>query len=184
MPRTSAEFGRCGPRAPLPRTEPDADRTTTSRTSRPTHRGVNSSGPPCDGISRPQGALGCRWPRGQDHRGALPGDSHWCRRTPPSGDLRGNADLVVGRTREAAAGGACLVVFPEMFLTGYPVEDLALRKSFIEASQRALDRARHAPRAAPSSGDLVVVVGYLDAARRPRRSARAAASLPAECSAR
>ena len=33
--------------------------------------------------------------------------------------------------KEAAAQGAHLVAFPEMFLTGYPVEDLALRPSFV-----------------------------------------------------
>jgi NAD+ synthase (glutamine-hydrolysing) len=43
------------------------------------------------------------------------------------GDLDGNAGLIVEWTRRAAARGARVVVFPEMMLTGYPVEDLALR---------------------------------------------------------
>src|SRR5262249_46496507 len=50
------------------------------------------------------------------------------------GDLDGNAGLIVEWTRRAAARGARVVVFPEMMLTGYPVEDLALRASFVEAS--------------------------------------------------
>src|ERR1700691_2771816 len=50
------------------------------------------------------------------------------------GDLAGNAEIVVEWTRRAAARGARVVVFPEMALTGYPVEDLALRTSFVEAS--------------------------------------------------
>ena len=50
------------------------------------------------------------------------------------GDLDGNAELIVDWTRRAAARGARVVVFPEMMLTGYPVEDLALRASFVEAS--------------------------------------------------
>jgi predicted amidohydrolase len=54
------------------------------------------------------------------------------------GDLAGNADLVLDWTRRAASQGARIVVFPEMMLTGYPVEDLALRASFVEASIRAL----------------------------------------------
>ena len=37
-------------------------------------------------------------------------------------------------TRHSAEQGAHLVAFPEMVLTGYPVEDLALRPSFVEAS--------------------------------------------------
>ena len=48
------------------------------------------------------------------------------------GDLSGNAAAVLEWTRRAAAAGADLVVFPEMMLTGYPVEDLALRASFVE----------------------------------------------------
>ena len=43
------------------------------------------------------------------------------------GDLDGNAELIVAWTRRAAERGARVVVFPEMMLTGYPVEDLALR---------------------------------------------------------
>lgn len=77
------------------------------------------------------------------------------------GDLRGNADAVVHRTREAAERGAHLVAFPEMVLTGYPVEDLALRSSFVEASRSALV-ALAARLAGEGLGDLPVVVGYLD----------------------
>ena len=54
------------------------------------------------------------------------------------GDLDGNAELIVDWTRRAAERGRQLVVFPEMMLTGYPVEDLALRASFVEASSAAL----------------------------------------------
>src|SRR5438874_1836947 len=50
------------------------------------------------------------------------------------GDLDGNAGLIVEWTRRAAERGARVVVFPEMMLTGYPVEDLALRASVVEAS--------------------------------------------------
>ena len=55
------------------------------------------------------------------------------------GDLAGNADLVLRWSRHAAAQGAHLVEFPEMALTGYPAEDLVLRRSFVEASRRTLD---------------------------------------------
>ena len=56
------------------------------------------------------------------------------------GDLQGNADLVLRWTRHAAEQGAHLVLFPEMTLTGYPAEDLALRPSFVDASRQALER--------------------------------------------
>jgi NAD+ synthase (glutamine-hydrolysing) len=76
------------------------------------------------------------------------------------GDLTGNADLIVDWTRRAAERGAHLVVFPEMFLTGYPVEDLALRKSFVDASIETL--AATARRLADSGlGGVPVVAGYL-----------------------
>jgi NAD+ synthase (glutamine-hydrolysing) len=77
------------------------------------------------------------------------------------GDLAGNAESVVRWTRHAAEQGAHLVAFPEMALTGYPVEDLALRSSFVEASRAALE-ALAARLAAEGFGELPVVVGYLD----------------------
>ncbi|AEN09593.1 MULTISPECIES: NAD+ synthase [unclassified Streptomyces] len=77
------------------------------------------------------------------------------------GDLAGNSESVVHWTRHAAEQGAHLVAFPEMVLTGYPVEDLALRSSFVEASRRAL-RALAARLADEGFGELPVVVGYLD----------------------
>jgi NAD+ synthase (glutamine-hydrolysing) len=82
---------------------------------------------------------------------------------PTVGDLGGNTALVREWTGKAAAAGAHLVAFPEMMLTGYPVEDLALRPSFVEASRRELtELARNL--ASDGHGDLPVVVGYLDRA--------------------
>jgi NAD+ synthase (glutamine-hydrolysing) len=77
------------------------------------------------------------------------------------GDLAGNAEIVVEWTRRAAARGARIVVFPEMALTGYPVEDLALRTSFVEASIATLrDVAERLN--VEGLGGIAVVVGYLD----------------------
>ncbi|MFD7031093.1 NAD+ synthase [Streptomyces sp. NPDC059917] len=77
------------------------------------------------------------------------------------GNIVANADSVVHWTRHAAEQGAHLVAFPEMALTGYPVEDLALRGSFVEASRTALV-ALAQRLAAEGFGDLPVIVGYLD----------------------
>jgi NAD+ synthase (glutamine-hydrolysing) len=77
------------------------------------------------------------------------------------GDLAGNSEAIVHWTRHSAEQGAHLVAFPEMALTGYPVEDLALRPSFVEASRQAL-RALAARLDAEGFGELPVVVGYLD----------------------
>ncbi|MFG2029470.1 NAD+ synthase [Streptomyces sp. NPDC048825] len=77
------------------------------------------------------------------------------------GDLAGNAESIVRWTRHSAEQGAHLVAFPEMVLTGYPVEDLALRPSFVEASRAAL-RNLAARLADEGFGRLPVIVGYLD----------------------
>lgn len=80
---------------------------------------------------------------------------------PTVGDLTANAAQTVTWARKAAEAGAHVVVFPEMSLTGYPVEDLALRRTFAEASRSAL-RALAASLADAGCGELLVYVGYLD----------------------
>ncbi|AXK35377.1 NAD+ synthase [Streptomyces armeniacus] len=83
------------------------------------------------------------------------------------GDLDGNSAAVVHWTRHSVQQGAHLVAFPEMMLTGYPVEDLALRPSFVEASRAAL-RALARRLDAEGFGDTPVVVGYLDRVEQPQ----------------
>ena len=80
---------------------------------------------------------------------------------PTVGDITGNADLVRHWTGRAARLGANLVAFPEMMLTGYPVEDLVFRTSFVEASKAAI-RKLAADLATDGFGDIPVLVGYLD----------------------
>lgn len=82
---------------------------------------------------------------------------------PTVGDLAGNCTLIEKSVAKAAKEGAHLLVFPEMVVTGYPVEDLALRPSFRKASKAAL--ADLAKKVRDNGfGDLVLVVGYLDEA--------------------
>jgi NAD+ synthase (glutamine-hydrolysing) len=78
------------------------------------------------------------------------------------GALPANADRVRAMTREARDAGAHLVAFPEMMLTGYPVEDLTFRDSFVHASQAALGKLAR-DLADDGCGELAVVVGFLDA---------------------
>jgi NAD+ synthase (glutamine-hydrolysing) len=88
---------------------------------------------------------------------------------PTVGDIDGNVELALDAIVEAAAKGAHLVVLPEMMVTGYPIEDLSSRVSFIEASQDAVLRLARSL-ADAGLGAVAVVVGYLDraAAQRPR----------------
>ncbi|MGH3951294.1 MAG: NAD+ synthase [Pseudonocardiaceae bacterium] len=80
---------------------------------------------------------------------------------PTVGALQANADKIVERTRQAADSGAHVVVFPEMVLTGYPVEDLALRAAFGHSSRAAVD-ALAGRLADKGCGDVLAYVGYLD----------------------
>jgi len=72
------------------------------------------------------------------------------------GDLEGNADKAVAALAEAEAAGADLAVFPELFLTGYPPEDLLVRPDFVEGNLRALERVGAA------TGRCAAVVGFVD----------------------
>ncbi len=81
---------------------------------------------------------------------------------PTVGDLTGNAAIVREWTGRARDGGAALVAFPEMVLTGYPVEDLVFRESFVAASRQAVTGLAQRL-AGDGLGDVVAVVGYLDA---------------------
>lgn len=88
---------------------------------------------------------------------------------PTVGALAANTELVLEYAGKASGAGAHLLVFPEMVLTGYPVEDLALRQSFRSASKQAL--ASLAARLV-DYGEIVSVVGYLEesANKRPQNA--------------
>ncbi len=56
---------------------------------------------------------------------------------PVVGDLAGNAQKVRNARAEAARQGADLLLMPELFLTGYPPEDLVLKPAFVRAATQA-----------------------------------------------
>ncbi|WP_354639936.1 NAD+ synthase [Kitasatospora camelliae] len=101
---------------------------------------------------------------------------------PWVGDIARNSDEVVRWTRQAAEAGAHLVAFPEMALTGYPVEDLVLRRSFVEASRSALVELA-ARLAAEGLGHLPVVVGYLGRSEHESHKLGRPAGSPQNCAA-
>ena len=58
---------------------------------------------------------------------------------PTVGDVAGNADKVRRARDEAAAIGADVVAFPELFIAGYPPEDLVLKPAFQAACRAAVE---------------------------------------------
>ncbi|WP_297617929.1 NAD+ synthase [uncultured Roseicyclus sp.] len=57
---------------------------------------------------------------------------------PIVGDLRGNAAQAAAAWAQAKAAGADMVAFPEMFLTGYQLQDLVGKPAFVADVQRVL----------------------------------------------
>ncbi|NEW85826.1 NAD+ synthase [Rhodopseudomonas sp. WA056] len=58
---------------------------------------------------------------------------------PTVGDIAGNADKARAARRQAAADGADLIVYPELFIAGYPPEDLVLKPAFQAACRAAIE---------------------------------------------
>ncbi|CAC9454963.1 NAD synthetase (EC 6.3.1.5) / Glutamine amidotransferase chain of NAD synthetase [uncultured Gammaproteobacteria bacterium] len=61
---------------------------------------------------------------------------------PIVGDLNGNADKIIDFSLKAFETGAHLLVFPELALSGYPPEDLLLRKGFIAQIESKIEQIR------------------------------------------
>ena len=91
---------------------------------------------------------------------------------PTVGKLDANADLILANMKQAAGHNVHIALFPEMVITGYPVEDLALRHTFRIASKRAVDDLA-ARLSSQGLGHIVAVVGYLDesANKKPQNAA-------------
>jgi NAD+ synthase (glutamine-hydrolysing) len=75
------------------------------------------------------------------------------------GDIASNCAKIADRASRAEKNGACLVVFPELAVTGYPPEDLLLKEHFIKRNIEALKTV------AARIGDIVAVVGFADTRR-------------------
>jgi NAD+ synthase (glutamine-hydrolysing) len=83
------------------------------------------------------------------------------------GDLDGNAEQILAAARRAAEAGADLFAVGEMALSGYPIEDLASRPSFLAAAHEHV--ARLAKQLLDAGlGDLPVIVGHPDGPYEPR----------------
>ena len=78
---------------------------------------------------------------------------------PVVGDLSANLNECYAVVEAAAAQGANLVLFGEMSATGYPIEDLATRRSFVELAETSIDGFA-ARLQAEGLGGLHVVIGH------------------------
>ena len=84
---------------------------------------------------------------------------------PVVGDIEGNARKIAEYTGAARDGGAALVVFPELTLSGYPPEDLLLKTGFLDAVEVALHEL------AGQTHGIVAVVGFPERAEDVYNSA-------------
>jgi NAD+ synthase len=86
---------------------------------------------------------------------------------PTVGAISANETLARKRLAAARAAGADLAVFPELFINGYPPEDLALKPAFWRAGQAAVERL-----AAETDADFAALVGVIWPPEAPGRRPR------------
>jgi NAD+ synthase len=58
---------------------------------------------------------------------------------PVAGDIEGNVEKARDARAQAARGGADLIAFTELYLTGYPIEDLVLKPALQRAAREACE---------------------------------------------
>src|ERR1700694_5568904 len=85
---------------------------------------------------------------------------------PTVGDLDGNSGLIVDWIGRARDQGADIVCFPELALTGYPPEDLVLKRAFVRDNLKQLDVVTRATKG------ISAVVGFVDDDEIGRESCR------------
>jgi NAD+ synthase len=81
---------------------------------------------------------------------------------PTVGDIAGNAEKVRQTRKLAAAEGADLVVFPELFIGGYPPEDLVLKPAYQAACRAAVETLARETTQAPA---VLVGTPWVDAGK-------------------
>ncbi|HYZ47190.1 MAG TPA: NAD+ synthase [Actinomycetota bacterium] len=72
------------------------------------------------------------------------------------GDIEGNVQRVARAIERARESGADLVAVPELAITGYPPDDLLLKRSFVTANVAALEHLALATR------EVVAVIGFVE----------------------
>lgn len=78
------------------------------------------------------------------------------------GDFEGNSHKILNYVTQAMWSGVNIVVFPELTLTGYPPEDLLLKKHFVDDNLGALKAI------APRIKKMTAIIGFVDRDREGR----------------
>src|SRR3954454_5794058 len=82
---------------------------------------------------------------------------------PTVGDIEGNSRLILESVERAHDVGAQLVLLPELCLSGYPPEDLVLRRDFLDAVNEELEEL------ARDVEEIVALVGFPERVEHPPR---------------
>ncbi|HEX2965543.1 MAG TPA: NAD+ synthase [Syntrophorhabdaceae bacterium] len=72
------------------------------------------------------------------------------------GDLKGNASKILEYIQKANSFNADIIAFPELSVTGYPPEDLLLKKAFVDDNLKTVNEL------ARKTGNITAVVGFVD----------------------
>lgn len=75
---------------------------------------------------------------------------------PTVGGIEGNVLKICDYIQQAREKKSSLVIFPELSITGYPPEDLLLKRHFIDDNLEALNRVIE------NTKDIAAVVGFVD----------------------
>jgi len=75
---------------------------------------------------------------------------------PAVGDIEKNTNTIIAQIENAKSKECDIIAFPELFITGYPPEDLLYKPHFIKENMDALDKI------AEHSQGIVAIVGYVD----------------------
>lgn len=83
---------------------------------------------------------------------------------PTVADLSGNLDKAQSAVRQASQHGSDLVIFSELYLTGYPPRDLLERRDFADKAERILGQLVDFSKTVPETG---ILMGSIAPTKRP-----------------
>jgi NAD+ synthase (glutamine-hydrolysing) len=75
---------------------------------------------------------------------------------PVVGDIGGNVDMISRALEDSKTAGAQVLATPELAVTGYPPEDLVMKRAFVNANRDALEHI------AARTDDLLAIIGFVD----------------------